>query len=223
MQKVLLFCVAGLLATNCGGCRAIAALLSPSIWEIKIPAEYKLADNKPKKLLILVEQPAWATSEANMRLYLTEALGTYLVEKIGIKPETVVAYQELADMRSKNPDFATLSPVAAGKALDAQMVLYVVIDDFGLYGLSDAGYYKGQLVTRSGLYDVSTGRPLWPESGELKTNSVIVEVQKGQGKAAMRLAGAEAKCIVRYFYDCPKPDFRVSDEQKKESLQGSQL
>ena len=48
------------------------------------------------------------------------------------------------------------------------MVLYVVIDNFGLYGLSDAGYYRGQLDTRSGLYDVAGGQMLWPQTGELK-------------------------------------------------------
>jgi hypothetical protein len=218
MKKLLVFCVFGMLLC-CGGCKAVAALASPTVHEIKIPAEYNLGDNKPQKMLVLVEQPAWTTSEANIRLYLTQAIASRLVDQIGIKAETFVPYQKLADMRNNFPDFSMLSPVEVGKALDATMILYVIIDNFGLYGLSDAGYYRGQLDVRSGLYDVASGRRLWPESGELKAVSVGIEMQKEQEKTAQRLAVSMAKCIVRYFYDCPKPDFRVADERKKDTTE----
>jgi hypothetical protein len=219
MKKLLVFCVFGMLLC-CGGCvRAIAALATPTSSEIKIPPEYDLGKNKPQKILVLVEQPVWTASEVNIRLYLTQAIASKLADTIGIKPEMFVPYQKLADMRNNMADFAMLSPVEVGKGLAANMVLYVVIDNFGLYGLSDAGYYRGQLDVRSGLYDVASGQRLWPEAGELKATSVTFEVQKEQEKAAQRLAVSTAKCIVRYFYDCPKPDFKVVDERKKDTME----
>jgi hypothetical protein len=220
MRKLLLFCGVGMLLC-CGGCaRAIAALATPTQWEIKVPAEYNLSDNKPEKLLVLVEQPAWATSEANMRVYLTQALEALLEEKIGIRAKAFVPYQELADVRNSRPDFAMLSPPQAGRTLGAQMVLYVVIDNFGLYGLSDAGYYKGRLDTRSGLYDVASQQMLWPQSDQLKISSVSFEAQKGLDEAGKRLAGATSRCIVRNFYDCPKKEYKVGDENINEDAKG---
>jgi hypothetical protein len=222
MQKLLLCCLliccTGLFLC-CGGCaRAAAALMTPTPWETKIPAEYDLGEKKPKRMLVLVEQPTLATSEANMRVYLTQSLESLIEDKIDIKAEAFVPYRNLAEMRTDNPDFSSLTPVQVGKALRAQMVLYVVIDNFSLYGLSDAGYYSGQLDIRSGLYDVDTGQRIWPESGELKSVSVVVETQKGQEETVTRLAQSMARCVVRYFYNCPKPEFRVGDENKTEEM-----
>jgi hypothetical protein len=218
MKKLLVFCVFGMLLC-CGGCKFVAALASPTPSEIKIPAEYDLGKHKPKKMLVLVEQPSWTASGANIRLYLTQAIESLLADQIGIKSEAFVPYQKLADVRNSMADFAMLSPVEAGKALDASMVLYVVIDDFGLYGLSDAGYYRGQLAVRGGLYDVVSGQRLWPDSGELRAASVGIEMQRGQEKTVMRLATSMARCIVRYFYDCPKPEFKVADERKTDTME----
>jgi len=219
MRKLLVIYLFGMLLC-CGGCRAVGALATPTQWEIKIPAEYSLGKKKPQKMLVLVEQPSLAAAEVNIRVYLTQAIESFAAEKVGIEAEVFVPYQKLADMRSSSAEFATLSPVEVGKALDASIVLYVVIDNFGLYGLSDGGYYKGQLDTRSGLYDVASGQMLWPQTGELKACSVGFEMQKEQEKAARRLAASMAKCIVRNFYDCPKPEFKLADEQKKDTTEG---
>jgi hypothetical protein len=196
----------------------IGAMASPTSYEIKIPAEYQLSDNKPQRMIILVEQPAWATSEANIRLYLTEAIAAHLVDEVGLKAGTIATYREVADVRNTMSDFEKLSPVQVGRAMKAQMVLYVMIDNFGLYGLSDAGYYKGQLATSSGIYDVATGEKLWPQSGGLKANSVGFELAKGQDEAAKRLAESMARCIVRNLYDCSKRESKVADESGTEDL-----
>ena len=119
-------------------------------------------------MLVLVEQPAWATSEANMRLYLTQAIESLLTEKIGHKGRVFVPYHELGGSAEQIPPILRCCRREVGKAR-SHMVLYIVIDNFGLYGLSDAGYYRGQLDARSGLYDVASGQRLWPQSGELKS------------------------------------------------------
>ena len=195
---------------------AAAALMTPTPWETKIPAEYNLGEKKPARMLVLVEQPAWGSSQVNIRVFLTQSLESLLEDKVGIKADAFVPYKELADMRASTGDYASLTPAQIGKALKAQMVLYVVIDNFNLYGLSDTGYYKGELAARSGLYDTATGQMLWPESGQLKAVSVGFEVQKGLDEAAMKLAQSTARCLVRYFYNCPKPEFKVGDESMTE-------
>jgi hypothetical protein len=216
MKTLLIFSVLAILVASCGGCvKAIAAMATPTQWEIKIPAEYKLVDNKPKRMLVLVEQPVWTTSEANMRVYLTQAVQARLIEKVGIKADVFVPYQEIADMRDSSPDFPMMTPVQAGKTFNADIVLYIVIDNFGLYGLSDAGYYRGQLDVRSGLYDVAGGQRVWPVE-DLKSSSVAFEMEKGLDQSAKRLAASTARCIVRNFYDCPKPEYKVADESIRE-------
>lgn len=215
MHPVLIASLSTAIIFCCSGCRAIGALASPSPWEIKIPAEYKLADNKPEKMLVLVEQPAWAMSEANMRVYLTQAVESLLTAKIGIKADVFVPYNKLADLRSNTPDFSAMSQPQVGARLGAGLVLYIVIDNFELYAMSDAGYYRGQLDARSGLYDVKSGLRLWPQD-DLKSSSVYLDMEDGQEKAAKRLASSTARCIVRNFYDCPKPEYKVPDESVRQ-------
>jgi hypothetical protein len=87
--------------------------------------------------------------------------------------------------------------------------------------LGAEGYYKANLDTRSGLYDVNSGKKVWPATKELKTVKVAVEVMNGgQEAAATRLAQASARCIERNFYECPRAMARVQEEVKDVGEEG---
>ena len=198
-----------------GGCGIIGVMGTPSPDEEKSPAEYNLAGQKDKRILVLVEQPAWLSTEVNMRYYLTKAIRERIVMRMEIPPEQLIAYDELAEFRSAQSDFSQLSPVQIGAALKADMVLLVEIENCDLNEMADTGYYKGSLSARATLFDTAASEKLWPKSAKGKGVSVGFEVDsRGKDIASVRLATAAANCIVRYLYDCPKAEFKTADEAK---------
>jgi len=197
------------------GCAAVGVMGTPSQYEKKIPAEYDLAKQKGQKILVLVEQSGWLGAEANLRYYLTEAMRESLTAKVKVKPKYILSYDELSEFRSNKGDFSSLSPAAAGKALGADIVLLVTIQNYQLNEMAETGYYSGFLGAQAALFETATGGKLWPESAESKSIRVGFEVgEKGQEAAVDRLVSACAYCTTRYFYNCPKYKFKIFDEIK---------
>lgn len=196
------------------GCGFVSLLGTPSRHEKKIPAEYELANHKDQRILVLVDQPAWLEAEVNLRLHLTEAIGENLIKKTKIAPECVVGYSELSKFRSNESNFSLLSPVEVGKALDANVVLFVLLEDYQLGRIAETGYYKGFLGAQSILVDVKNAQKVWPESEKSKSIKVGFEVEEnGREAATTRLVNACAHCTVRYLYNCPKDKFKIFDDR----------
>jgi len=205
------FLVAALFYSGCG---VVGIVGTPTNYEKKIPAEYDLAEHKDQKILVLVNQPAWLNAQVNLRYYLTRAINKNLTAKVKIPPEYLVSYSELSEFRSNKSDFLSLSPVEVGEALDANMVLLVEIGSYELNRIAETSYYEGFLGVQSAFLDVATGEKIWPESAKSKSVKVGFEVEtRGREIAVRRLTAASAYCLVRYFYDCPKNEFKIADER----------
>ncbi len=216
MRKLTVFLTLAMLLPH-SGCKfggLIALLGVPTEHEKKIPAEYDLTKRKGQKMLVLVHEPGWLGAQVNLRYYLTEAINENLQKKVRTEPKYLTGYDELSRFRSNQPNFSLLSAVEVGAALDASMVLLVVVEDYELNKIGEIDYYKGFLGTRAALLGVATGEKLWPESGESKTVRVGFEIEGGgQAAAVRRLAADCAHCTVRYFYDCPKDQFKIPDDR----------
>ena len=128
IEKLIICCVFAAIL-SCSGCGIIGIAGTPSQYEKEVPAEYDLAKQKGKKLLILVEQPGWLSAKVNLRYYLTEAVRGYLVADVKVPPKSILSYDELSKFRSSKSDFSLLSPQAVGKALGADIVLLIKIVD----------------------------------------------------------------------------------------------
>lgn len=194
------------------GCGIVGLLGTQSQYEKKIPAEYDLATQKDKQILVLVEQPSWLSIEVNLRYYLTEAIRENLALKVKVPPEYIISYNELSEFRSNRSDFSLLSPVEVGEALGADIVLLVIIEDYQLNEMAETGYYGGFLGAQAILFETASGAKLWPEYTEGKSIRVGFEAEKEQEAAVDRLVSACAYCITRYFYNCPKYKFKIFDE-----------
>jgi len=198
----------------CSGCQAIGVLATPTRHEREVPAEYDLSGQRDKSVLVLVNQPAYLNAQENLRYYITNAVRENLVTKTRIDRENIVSYERLSEFRSSEPDFSLLSPVAIGRALEADMVLLIVVESYELSEMAESGYHKGALATRSVLLETSTGKKLWPQAESSKSVRVGFEFEGGGQKVAVtRLAVAAGHCIVRYFYDCPKKKFGIADDK----------
>jgi len=197
-----------------GGCGIISMLGKPTSHEMKIPAEYKLAEEPGRKILILVEQPGYLNAQTNVRYYLTESLQDNLVEKVGLASENLIGYDKLAEFRSGKTGFSLLSPAEAGRALGADVVLFVTIESYELSEIVESGYYSGAMSAWAVLFDTAGGGKIWPKDAVSKGVRVGFDMEEAGREAAVeRLTAVCAYCITRYFYDCPKNKFKIAEDR----------
>jgi hypothetical protein len=197
----------------CSGCGIVGLLGTPSQYEKKIPAEYDLAKQKDRKILVLAEQPGWLDVQTNLRYYLTEAIRKSLIAKVKVPSEYIISYNALSEFRANKSDFSSLSPTAVGKALGADIVLLIMVEDYQVGEAAESDYYNGFLGAQTALFETATGEKVWPESAENKSIKVGFEAEQGQEAAVDRLVNACAHCTSRYFYNCPKYKFKIFDER----------
>ncbi len=213
MKKIIAFLVlAGILFQS--GCGLVSVMISPTPHEQKITAEYDLSERKDQKVLVLVNQPAWLAAGVNLRYYLTKAMHITLTEKLEIESENFVGYNKLSEFRSNKSDFAFLSAQEVGKALGADVVLVITIENYRLNAMPEANYYDGSLNAGVALFDVAGGEKLWPESAKSKRVKVGFDIEsRGRQVAISRLAKAFAHCTVRYLYDCSRTRFKIAEDR----------
>ncbi len=179
-------------------------------------AEYGLAKNKNQKILVLVDQPTYLRDYPNLRFYITDMITKILQDKdrAGILPSLFIDYHSLADLRAATPDFYTLSPAQIGEKLGADLVLVVTVNDCKVRDIPEAGYVSGSLDAQAAIYRVSSGEKLWPTTEHSRLVQVGFESERrGRDAAVVRLAAAASHCVTRYLYDCPKSNFKISDER----------
>ncbi len=212
--NTVLFFFAVVVVGLCGACNMIGIMGSKSYYEQMVPAELMLKDYAQGGVLIFVDEAGAGRAELGLRPGLAEAVGSFLVKKARIENKYLVPGDRLSQLRSRGADFAALSPVQLGGAAGAAVVVYILITDYELYAVGNEEYYGGSLVTRSMLFDVASGRVLWPKEGSGRVVDVYVEIETGgRGATLERLIAATAHCITRSFYDCPMPRFRSTDEK----------
>ncbi len=214
MKKIFVFIFLSMVFFS-SGCGLVSLFGTPGPDETKIPAEYNLAGRKGQKILVLVNQPYWLDSQTNLRYYLTDAVNLNLAVVTKIPPNQLISYNEVSEFRSRRSDFSSLSPVDVGRALDANMVLLVNIENYRLHELPEAGYCKGSLDASASLFDTATGDKIWPKDAKGRNIKVGFDIEnRGQEAAVRRLVAGCAYCAVRYFYDCPKNKFKIADEEQ---------
>jgi hypothetical protein len=197
----------------CGGCGIVGLMGTPSQYEKYVPAEYDLAGQKGKKILILVEQPSWLSAKVSLRYRLTEAIRENLTGGAKIPNKDILSYGELSKFSSGRSDFSSLSPAAVGKALGADIVLLIKVEDCELNNLAGTGYYTGSLSVQAAIFETD-GEQVWPKDAAGKRVKVSFDTgEKGQDATLERLVNACAFCTSRCLYNCPKYKFKTSDEQ----------
>ena len=96
----------------------------------------------------------------------------------------------------------------------ATLILVITVTDCKVRDISEGGYVSGSLDAYATLYRVSSGEKLWPTTEKSRLVQVGFESERrGRDAAVVRLAAAASHCITRYLYNCPKADFKISDER----------
>jgi hypothetical protein len=214
MKNLAMLVLLSAICISCIGCDAAGVLLTPNIHEQKIPAEYKLAPQAKKGLLVFVDGAAGVARSRDVIPDLTGVVKELLVQRAKVNKKHITSNEKLESLRARRENLSVMSPVQIGKESDSGLVLYILIEDYDLHQIDKKrGYYGGLLATRSLVFDVGSGNILWPANGEGKRTIAKFALEtKGKEIAKDRLALTVAHCVTRYFYDCPKPKFKASDE-----------
>jgi hypothetical protein len=209
--------VAGVLAACtlafAAGCNVIGFFGSPTSHEKAVAAEYPLRGTQ-SRIAVYVDEARSGSIPVELRRRLDTAVRTFLVRKVRVKEEYLVAPIEYTPGRLA--EYSRMSPAEVGRRAGADLVLYVRIESYDLMQMHSEGYFNGEIVTRSVLMDAASHEVVWPSGNDVKLARIRFELETGGREAALdRLAGAAAHCVTRYFYDCPADQFRAGDEQKE--------
>jgi len=213
MRKPTAFITVGVLLFNCG-CGTVPLLTTPTRYEKKVPAEYNLAAQEKKKVVVMVDNPAWVNAPSSLALQLAADLNDNLTGKLALSSKNVVSCEKVQTFRASTPGADRLSPSQLGKAVGADLVLFAELHQFSLAQVTETQYYRGELAGKAALFDCGSGRQLWPAAQEGKFIRVAFDVEEGDYNAANnRLAAAFAHCITRYLYDCPVAKFKIFEDK----------
>ncbi|MHC4265927.1 MAG: hypothetical protein ACYSUK_08350 [Planctomycetota bacterium] len=215
---IFLFCIiAGLFQCGCG---MVSVMGTPTRYEREVPAEYRLADLQEKKILVFVKQSYWLDAKVNLRVHLTDAIHEQLIKKAEITPDKFIGYDKLSNYRSGKASFSLMKPSEVGKALNADVVLFVNIIEAKLENMSDTDIYTGSLNAHAFVIDTASGVNLWPQQSSGRRIKVGYEMEeKGLNSAISRLSVSTAHCITRYLYDCKVAYFKIKDDRSDPDLQ----
>ena len=200
--------LAAAMAMPLAGCQMAGWFAAQFAPEKKVPAEYEPPAGKT--VLVFVDDMLHPVDYEPVKIQLTEMLNEQLIaHKVAAK---TIAYTRLGEFISATPTFNALAVGEVGQKLGAEMVLYVLIDDFGLRDAAGASeLWKGRLATTVRLVDVAKGR-LWPTDSpagrvvpKVETQTVSDSSQSRGELISKELAAETADKIAKLFYAYSTP------------------
>lgn len=218
-MKRLLFILAMLLPataiTGCGVFPWLAAQFAPPQTAL---AKYEI----PKEKTVLVfpdDYPNTVSFEPVKRL-LAERLNDLLAENE--IAAAAIPYQAVEDMEAATNSFSGMSTSQIGKALGADIVIYVHIDKFYLKEDPANPLWHGYIETTVRVVDVNKGL-IWPADipGGWPVDPVDIPTddtsQTYNTKLAQRLAEKMSEKIAHLFYEhtVPQRESRIQQERLK--------
>ena len=192
--------VAGLYISGCGAMGWFASWFPPDA----VDAVYKFP--KDKIVLVLVDDPKGLGREASIQLGLANALNDQLLEhKIA---KDVIPQRKLLFEMARTSAFQQLSISEIGKRLQADIVLYVKIEQFALKDNRLSPIWHGELGTTVRVVGVAEKGRLWPKDRyqgyampEINSPRESDDESKRMGeKITTRMAKDMADKIAKLFY-----------------------
>ena len=162
------------------------------------------------------------TAAESLRYRLSEELNRQLL--LHEITDSVISHQEIVGIQIGDPTFSQMSMGDVAKALGADLVLHVEIDEFSLRDTPMNPLWHGKLTTYVQILDDS-GNILWPEDRldgypvqpvEIKTTG---DVSASYGaKLTQLLVLAEADHIAKLLYDHEMDPLDASRDRRLESI-----
>lgn len=154
----VLGCLMLLVVPGCGFFGAFYGIfIDPLIPPPTVEAEHTMND---ARVLIWVDDAYLEHSNPFLRRTATQALASDLLEHNAVGE--IVEYARIAQFRQQHPDLSPYTIQQIGQELDADQVLYLLLERFQLQHDAGPGYYRPELTGYAKVLDVATGKRLWP-------------------------------------------------------------
>ena len=186
--------------------------IDPLIPAKPVPPEH---DMQGKTVLIWIDEFATATAAAGhrddkaeptcqLRLDLTKTLVKHLQQHNAIGE--FVDYERIIQFRREFPTTGELSVQDLGDKLNAQEVLYILIDTCHLLHEAGKGYYQAEAGGYCKVVDVATGSLLWPKNRTKHSFQITGRVTLGEGamfelELRRKLSQDITQAIAPFFYE----------------------
>jgi hypothetical protein len=217
-------CVGLLALLAAAGCQLLAWGITAFSPPQKIPAAYKPPANK--RVLVFVDDLDQPADHQPIKAQLTRQLNDQLVAN-GVAASTV-PYEDLLSLAAVSPNFNEMRVTDVGRELNADLVLYVKLDQFTLKEFPDSPLWHGKLSSTIRWVDVAaavTGEgplTLWPQDrpvgqpmGPIETRPVENTSQSYGSEVCRELASQAADTIAKKFYDHRAEDnYKAQDPNK---------
>jgi hypothetical protein len=205
---------------NCS-CALVAWTAAQFGPKAKIAAQYEPPAGR--KILVFVDDMEYPVSHPPIKIHLTKMLNNLLVAN-GVAAQTV-PYERLADFIGATPRFNELSVAEVGRKLDAEIVLYVRVDQFALKDQAAMDLlWRGQFQTTVRMVHVVDG-PLWPKdrpSGhtvdKVETPPKSADSDTDADEITKVLASKMADRIAKLFYEHKDPYEGGWSEERNRSI-----
>ncbi len=156
-RSAIVLLLAGWMLGAIGGCQFIPWSVAQFSPPRKVRAKFKPA--RRKTFLVLVDDAGVGSSHEPVKAELTELLNEQLKEhKVARR---AVPYERVMELAYTATNYEGLAVDEVGKKLGADIVLYVIIDNFSLRESKANPLWGGNLEVTVRLVDVEKGR-LWP-------------------------------------------------------------
>jgi hypothetical protein len=195
------------------GCNVVGYMATPTNSEKEIPAEYDIKDASSGGIVVLVDEARGSGAGFDLSSELGEAIKLMLVEKAGVSKKDIYVYDKMELLRESRDVNIDKGPGEIASVYDADKVLYVVIDDYGLYLQDQRGYYSGMMTAGAMILDADIEVKLWPLDEPARMARASVEFETGGASATTaRLVRIVSHIITRSLYDCKKNKYKIADE-----------
>jgi len=198
----------GLLAlAGTPGCAVVGWVVAQSAPPKKVPAVYD--PPKQQTWLVFVDDLMNPVDYQPVKRELAENISRELKTKdVAVR---TVDYEDLMDLTMRRDDFNSMGIPEIGRELNADLVLYVHLDEFQLREDDVAPLWQGKMKCTVKVVDSREGR-LWPDDRPKGFPLPLVETPQEVSQAdsfgrqvAERLADKQATQIVRLFHEHEVP------------------
>ncbi len=209
-RSVLATLLAVAASTLLGGCTPIVSFLFAAFAPPEeVPARY--SPPKDSVMVVLVDDYYQRATEYGA---ITSLLARELADQMLSHDvvDQIVPCDEVEDLAISTNQFQHMRISQIGQALDADAVLYVIIDEFSLKDNPSSSFWQGRLQVTVRVVDAATSENLWPhdrpDGFPVRTVELDPEDRPSPDYALVvseQLAEKMADRVVRLFYEHEMP------------------
>ena len=182
------------------GCQILFALAAKLFPKEKVQPMFVLPANKT--ILVFPDDMKCPLVYPPVKRTMSERADELIIEH-SLAADTI-PYDKLIDLHNAEPDFNLMSVPKIGRRLGADLVIYVLIEEFSLKDNSVDTLWRGKLVAKVKVVDVLKGR-IWPDESGGFSITVVEPITDNSSmdygsQLSRKLAGRMAEKAIGLFH-----------------------